>query len=310
MGFVYRLLCATSIVLVIVVTFGSLMARKWRRNRKSREPFNELPLRPPGESLRRELSVIDDKLVDAVLFYVVGVIGAIVMVTGVSSAQYAKPLDMLLIGMTLSILFVFILVFTIRMWRLQTARWALSLGYDGERYVGQKLVDELTPLGYRVFHDIEMTGASGAKYNIDHVVVGPRGLFVIETKAWRKLRNCSVDISYAKASTPDKPSFDAPPGFGKRMTKAYRQVLDNSSDLAKLLLSRDKLKILKEIRIRPVIAVPGWNLNGRSDAYVGLINSKNCSGYFGKYGMQELDEVQLAFVVSELEELARLREIS
>ena len=39
------------------------------------------------------------------------------------------------------------------------------------------------PLGYRVFDDVPGEG-SGGKFNIDHVLIGPGGVFSIETKNW------------------------------------------------------------------------------------------------------------------------------
>ena len=55
----------------------------------------------------------------------------------------------------------------------------LLLGARGELRVAR----ELAPLeseGYRVIHDLD-TGHG----NIDHVIVGPTGVFAIETKAWK-----------------------------------------------------------------------------------------------------------------------------
>src|SRR5438876_69039 len=52
----------------------------------------------------------------------------------------------------------------------------LNRGERGEMKVAEVL-DELRSLGYRPFHDLLGTG-----YNIDHVIVGPAGVFVIETK--------------------------------------------------------------------------------------------------------------------------------
>ncbi|HVE92485.1 MAG TPA: nuclease-related domain-containing protein, partial [Actinomycetota bacterium] len=51
-------------------------------------------------------------------------------------------------------------------------------GARGEEAVG-RLLAELEPQGYRILHDID-TGRG----NLDHVVVGPTGVFAIETKAW------------------------------------------------------------------------------------------------------------------------------
>lgn len=53
----------------------------------------------------------------------------------------------------------------------------LRLGMLGEQVVGQML-ERLRASGYEVFHDTR-----GAKHNIDHVLVGPTGVYVIETKA-------------------------------------------------------------------------------------------------------------------------------
>jgi hypothetical protein len=50
-------------------------------------------------------------------------------------------------------------------------------GATGEEHVGA-ILDALAPQGWRVVHDID-TGRG----NVDHVVVGPGGLFTIETKS-------------------------------------------------------------------------------------------------------------------------------
>jgi len=60
------------------------------------------------------------------------------------------------------------------------------LGYLGERAVAQEL-EPLTREGYHVFHDAPVEKVEGS-FNLDHVVVGPTGLFAIETKTRRKGR--------------------------------------------------------------------------------------------------------------------------
>jgi Nuclease-related domain len=56
----------------------------------------------------------------------------------------------------------------------------LRLGRDGERVVGEFL-ERLRSNGAQVFHDIP-----GDSFNLDHVVLSTRGLFVIETKTRKK----------------------------------------------------------------------------------------------------------------------------
>ncbi|HEX6262725.1 MAG TPA: nuclease-related domain-containing protein [Actinomycetota bacterium] len=50
-------------------------------------------------------------------------------------------------------------------------------GLHGERAVAKAL--ERLPAGYRVIHDLDI-----GRGNVDHVVIGPTGVFAIETKAW------------------------------------------------------------------------------------------------------------------------------
>jgi hypothetical protein len=52
----------------------------------------------------------------------------------------------------------------------------LNRGEAGEMKVGE-ILDELKPSGYKPIHGITRNG-----FDIDHVVVGPAGVFVIETK--------------------------------------------------------------------------------------------------------------------------------
>lgn len=54
-------------------------------------------------------------------------------------------------------------------------------GAHGERATGA-ILDELRQDGWAVFHDVRWPGRPRA--NIDHVVVGPPGVFVIDSKNW------------------------------------------------------------------------------------------------------------------------------
>lgn len=62
-------------------------------------------------------------------------------------------------------------------------------GADGERMVGEMLKTEL-PDTYCVFNDVCFPGR---KANIDHLVVGPSGVFVLNTKNWRGMVGWSED---------------------------------------------------------------------------------------------------------------------
>jgi hypothetical protein len=69
----------------------------------------------------------------------------------------------------------------------------MRLGRDGERAVGQSL-ERLRRHGYHVFHDIV-----GADWNVDHVVIGPGGVFTVETKTFRKPKSGRAIIAHTRA---------------------------------------------------------------------------------------------------------------
>jgi hypothetical protein len=53
-------------------------------------------------------------------------------------------------------------------------------GAAGERRTA-RLLDRLTRDGYVVFHDLAIPGSPA---NADHLVIGPSGVFVIDSKQW------------------------------------------------------------------------------------------------------------------------------
>ena len=79
-------------------------------------------------------------------------------------------------------------------WRLrfrpseQARTW--QRGARGERHTA-RLLDRLTRNGFVVFHDLAMPGNTSA--NVDHLVIGPSGVFVIDSKQWTGRVHQSAD---------------------------------------------------------------------------------------------------------------------
>jgi hypothetical protein len=78
-------------------------------------------------------------------------------------------------------------------WRLrfqpspETLAW--QRGAEGERHVA-RLLEPLVQQGWGVSHDLRVPGS---KANIDHVVIGPPGIFAIDTKHYRGRLRLSPD---------------------------------------------------------------------------------------------------------------------
>lgn len=69
---------------------------------------------------------------------------------------------------------------TFQFWRSREPIRQLQLGRDGERHVGEYL-ERLREHGAHVFHDVP-----GEDFDLDHVLLCRRGIFVIETKTRSK----------------------------------------------------------------------------------------------------------------------------
>src|SRR5215469_11886270 len=157
-----------------------------RRKRRTKPPFGEdlRLMRMPGERLWRR--VIENDESDAL--WTVGLL-LVPMIVGFLALQIAG----LLLGktpaalVTATVLFVFSMLLCIRRLVIRLQRRENEyLGFFGERYVAEWL-EPLKSKGWFIFHDIQCDGATG-KFNLDHVVVGPGGIWVVETKTKRKGR--------------------------------------------------------------------------------------------------------------------------
>jgi len=168
---------------ILGVAFGTgiiILARKKRR-RNRRWPFKPETrlLRTPGESTRGQFERLNEEL-PCVFFK------GLAIVAGASCALSALYLVVVALTLPLAAKHWYItaiigggLGFAIAVpyvAKTVTDSWDYELGYLGERFVADAL--RALDVGlWHVYHD--MPSAFG---NIDHVAVGPKGVFVIETK--------------------------------------------------------------------------------------------------------------------------------
>ena len=118
-------------------------------------------------------------------------------------------------------------------------------GVLGEREVGAVLGD-LGRLGYIVRHDIQCENQqTGARWNIDHLVIGPSGVYVVETK-WR-----------AKAEKGNRIAFDGERvriGDGPWDAEPIRQVRANADWVRQRLAGAG----MADVPVRGMVCYPGW----------------------------------------------------
>lgn len=170
--------------------------------------------------------------------------------------------------------------------KLRSARmW--HRGYEGERVIGELLEAELSDK-YHVFNDVRFPGR---KANIDHIVIGPSGIFVINTKNWRGI--------VAWAEDGETLLLNNMPDVNNTVKSALADALD----------IRDKLKTLtnREFFVKPILVFPLAKVFPKLDAKVDLqqddyIIEKRLK-YIGK--RKELSEADVMVAVDALKALFR-----
>jgi hypothetical protein len=143
---------------------------------KKRSPLDRAaPLRAPGQSLTEQLQ---DESYDHV--FAPGMLAVMaIIVAGLEWFRYftsAKPNPVIY-----TVVAVMAVAYAaIKIWRATKRLAQIRLGRDGERAVAEHL-EWLRRKDFVVFHDVPNGDA-----NVDHVVIGPQGVFTIETKTHSK----------------------------------------------------------------------------------------------------------------------------
>ena len=161
------------------------MSYENKNSAESRSPLKAAPLRYAGQSLDEEIQRV---LEDDVLIYLMAAAFVFVLALHEWWRWYSKTPPQPVI---FTILALGVVAYTARKLVLAKCKIAtLRLARDGERVIGQFL-EGLRESGYRVLHDIV-----GDNFNIDHLLIGPRGVFTIETKTISKPARGKAEIDY------------------------------------------------------------------------------------------------------------------
>lgn len=263
-----------------------LRQTRLRHRRKALEPFTAQPLRPPGESLRLKVAVLDEKLSDQILL-LIGFpcfIGAIM----VANPRTLSPL-------TVTVLLLLISLYVLWRYRILRATmqdfWNHRLGFDGERVVGEEL-NQLMLDGHRVFHDLPCD-----TFNIDHVIVGPSGVYAVETKARRK----PTDEKGKKLEW--RVTYDGTQLIFPRTGPDARwpaQAIRAADHLSTWLTSATG----EPVTAIPMLVIPGWLIDRQARGPVKVLNEKEVRHSFPR--VAALSSEQIHRITHQLSEKCRL----
>jgi hypothetical protein len=222
-----------------------------------RTPLKHPPLRVPAQTLEEELQ---EALLALVLTAAFPVFVGVTLLVTFAFQWWREPLGQVLIeaGVTL-VGWLIVLALAVRSCRKQLGQIRnFRLGMQAERFVGQQL-ERSRRLGYSVFHDLV---DEKKKFNIDHVAIGPAGIFVVETKGRSKPLKGKIKITFdGEALTffedgDFKCKTDDPITQAEANSKWVRELL--SSLLADRKNPVTKFTRDRQMPVNKVIVYPGW----------------------------------------------------
>lgn len=258
-----------------------------RRDRASRRPFEEM-LRPPGWSLQQRSS---DLLDDFTLHFMAAILVSMVA-WAFAVSEKGPPAVALAIGLAAS---------TYSMFRAGRSIVLVSnhrLGLIGEQVVGQ-ILDRLALPQTRAFHDLEVREPGKKPWNIDHVVVSPGGIFVIETKARRKPKAMAGKLKGHQLIFDGQQIIFPPPMKPDRHGLAQAQ--RNAQWLASKLSSLNG----ENVPVSPALVFPGWWVDATGKGAVSVMNAKQLPGFIG--GRKPiLSDRTVRAISNQLEDMCRI----
>lgn len=270
------------------LAIGLLAITKKFHRRGRRNPLTSDLLRNPGESLREQL--------DEVIFGLLGYALILVFIPLLLYTQLITQGYFIQKDITLSSIFWAVLMclgviafFSYRLVSSMRKAQSLRLGLECEMAVGQEL-NQLMLLGCRVYHDFP-----AEDFNIDHIVIGPAGVYAVETKGRAK-------PDKGRGTEDAKVVYDGKalryPGWTE--TKPIAQAKRQAQWLANWLQSA----VGQPVSVQPALALPGWFIERQGRDMV-VFNPKNSGFLATPRGARVLSDEMIQRVAHQVEQRCR-----
>lgn len=287
-------LLAAALVLALVMgpALGAvwLMLRRRRRARLQRKsPLTNALLRTPGHTLREQLEEtrfdmgFDLMGLMALPALFLALLYSTTLVTGRHSVS------LLAMVVVLAGAFCIYQIRSLLRRSDQADQW--RLGLDAEMAAGQEL-DQLMRQGAAVFHDL-----AGDRFNIDHVVIAPQGVFAVETKGYRKPNRNGGAADATVVFDGEALRFPEWSGSGA-LQQAERQARWLSEWLTGATGER--------VQVTPVLALPGWFVERRGRGPVLVLSGGEIRHHLLRArDARRLSDEQMQRVVHQVEQRCR-----
>ena len=284
-------LIPTVLVFITVGTLFSVISIRnvYLRHKKRRSPSTNKFLRGPGQSLIEKLDDINEELFVYLAMMIAMPLALYALyISGLYFQKRPLTLSSALTYIISGALFLAYMVF--KMVRFLNLRRSTRLNYEGEVAAGQEL-NQMMLRGYHVYHDFVAD-----KFNIDYIVVGPAGVFAVETKA--RAKPTSDDRTADAKVTYDGRCIHFPQW---KENKPLEQAKAQAFWLERWLSSATGEKTV----VRPVVALPGWYITRTASEGILVINPKQFLSVAKPINGNTLDERRIKSIVHQIDQRCR-----
>lgn len=227
-----------------------LIRKKLRSHNVS--PLTADLLRPAGHTLQQQIQDLEIDLFSQIIFtpLVMVIIGFYVLLQHYTQNTAITSQVLLFIGIAMLGIFTY---GTAKTYKTAKRLQHLKLGYSCELAVAQELDHIVRPPQhpYRVYHDIPFDN-----FNIDHLIICPNGVFVIETKGRSKPINDGAKQFKVRVEN------DALHFPNHTETEPLEQVRRNVTSVRNWLNSATG----NDIPVGGILVLPGWFVDLRQKA--------------------------------------------
>jgi len=240
---------ASTIVFVLVMKSWQIIARSVN----SGPTFAGSIMREAAQRFRDEFDRLSNRqatylsagLVFVVLFIAAYILQAERLYAGYPDWQLYLFLDVLTFGALLAL---------IKLVQTFVERHQVRLLRDANIAVGHQLQRVATGFG-RVYHDVETSAGI-----IDHVIVGQNGAYAVSVFARRPAKNSHVELD-------NNSLLYQPSGKTQTIVATAKRTAALERDFRRLLDHR--------VRVRSIIAIPGWEIHEQSSEEHLLVNDRS-----------------------------------
>ena len=281
----------------VISTFGILftmlavlnLIRRHTRLKSLRPSLKKYLPRIPSGSRLRQLDIVNEQVN---LYLVCVIILPLIIYSALISYSYfmtAKPSEPVLWIASISGTAI-IAYFALALVRLLSRRRSIRLGYEDDLAVGQEL-NQFMRHGYRVYHDFPTD-----TFNIDHLVVGSKGVFTVETMT-------HANNAARKGSQEPTVTYD-----GRMLIYADKsdfETIEQAELQADWLSKWLGAATGEPIAVRAIVALPGWVVKRTSADGIPVVNPTQFISLFEHIKPRPLSETMLDRIMEKLEDKGR-----